>query len=59
MSQSAIAKDVTIDDLLNDVKSTGDVLQNGMGYNAQRYSPLKEINTETVSRLVPAASRLA
>ena len=54
MSQSAIAKDVTIDDLLNDVKSTGDVLQNGMGYNAQRYSPLKEINTETVSRLVPA-----
>jgi alcohol dehydrogenase (cytochrome c) len=54
MTQSATAKDVSVDDLLNDAKSTGDVLQNGMGYNAQRYSPLKQIDTESVARLVPA-----
>ncbi len=54
MSQSAVAKDVTIDDLLGDASSTGDVLQNGMGYNAQRYSPLNQINSENVGKLVPA-----
>ncbi len=54
MSQSAVAKDVTMDDLLNDATTTGDVLQNGMGFNAQRFSPLKAINTETVKQLVPA-----
>ena len=54
MAQSASAKDVTMDDLLNDEKSTGDVLQNGMGYNAQRYSSLKQIDTGSVARLVPA-----
>lgn len=53
-TQSAAAKDVTVDDLLNDATSTDNVLQNGLGYNAQRFSPLKEINTETVARLVPA-----
>ena len=54
MSQTATAKDITTDDLMNDQASTGDVLQNGLGYNAQRYSPLKQVDTESVARLVPA-----
>jgi alcohol dehydrogenase (cytochrome c) len=39
--------------LKNDAKSTGDVLTYGMGYNNQRYSPLKQINTGNVAKLVP------
>ncbi|HSW24886.1 MAG TPA: PQQ-dependent dehydrogenase, methanol/ethanol family, partial [Burkholderiaceae bacterium] len=39
--------------LKNDAKSTGDVLTYGMGYNNQRYSPLTQINTKNVSKLVP------
>lgn len=41
-------------DLKNDYKTPGDVLMYGMGYNAQRFSPLKQINRDTVKRLVPA-----
>lgn len=44
----------TADDLKNDYKTTNDVLMYGMGYNAQRFSPLKQINRDTVKRLVPA-----
>ena len=51
LSVSALAQ--TADDLKNDAKTTGDVLVYGMGYGAQRYSPLKQINKENVSRLVP------
>jgi alcohol dehydrogenase (cytochrome c) len=43
----------TADDLKNDAKSTGDVLVYGMGYSAQRFSPLTQINKENVSKLVP------
>jgi alcohol dehydrogenase (cytochrome c) len=39
--------------LKNDAKSTGDVLTYGMGYNNQRYSALKQINTGNVKKLVP------
>jgi alcohol dehydrogenase (cytochrome c) len=39
--------------LRNDAKSTGDVLTYGMGYNNQRYSTLKQINTGNVKKLVP------
>jgi len=39
--------------LRNDAKSTGDVLTYGMGYNNQRYSPLKQINAGNVKKLVP------
>src|SRR5262245_58786069 len=49
-----LAHDVSIDDLANDSASTSDVLMNGLGWNAQRFSPLNSINTETVSSLVPA-----
>jgi alcohol dehydrogenase (cytochrome c) len=39
--------------LLADQDTPGDVLTYGMGYKQQRFSPLKQINTATVSRLVP------
>ncbi|PPQ37189.1 PQQ-dependent dehydrogenase, methanol/ethanol family [Rhodopila globiformis] len=34
-------------------KDTADVLNYGMGYNLQRYSPLTQINRDTVKHLVP------
>jgi alcohol dehydrogenase (cytochrome c) len=40
----------------NDATSTNDVLTNGMGPQAQRFSPLTQVNTETVKNLVPAWS---
>ena len=43
----------TTSDLVNDHKTTGDVLVYGMGYNAQRYSPLTSINKSNAKRLVP------
>ena len=43
----------TAADLINDSKTTGDVLVYGMGYNAQRYSPMTKINKSNVKRLVP------
>jgi alcohol dehydrogenase (cytochrome c) len=46
----------TAEDLKNDAATPGDVLTYGMGYNAQRYSPLTQINRENVKRLVPAWS---
>lgn len=52
--QAALAEGVTMDDLAKDAQSTNNVLMNGLGWHAQRYSPLKAINTETVTQLVPA-----
>ena len=45
----------TLDDLKKDGNggSTDNILTYGMGYHQQRYSPLKEINKQTVKRLVP------
>lgn len=43
----------SLDDLKADHKTTGDVLTYGMGYNNQRYSPLKAINKGNVGKLVP------
>ncbi len=43
----------TADDLRNDATTTGSVLNIGMGQGQQRYSPLDQINTSTVKRLVP------
>src|SRR4029453_4483437 len=45
----------TLDDLKKDGNggSTDNVLPYGMGYHQQRYSPLKQINKQTVKRLVP------
>ena len=40
----------------NDAKSTGDVLSWGIGTQGQRYSPLKQINPSSISKLVPVWS---
>jgi alcohol dehydrogenase (cytochrome c) len=41
-------------DLMGDAASTGDVLMYGMGPQAQRFSPLTDINASNVAKLVPA-----
>lgn len=51
MGSSAFAQ--TADELINDTATPGDVLTYGMGYGQQRFSPLDQINTETVSALAP------
>jgi len=44
----------TADDLMKGAqKDTSDVLNYGMGYNLQRFSPLTQINKDTVKHLVP------
>jgi len=43
----------TQQELNNDGKNTDNVLTYGMGYNQNRYSPLREINKQNVKRLVP------
>ena len=48
------AKGVSEDAILNDQKTTEDVVTYGLGPHVQRYSPLKAINTDTVKDLVPA-----
>ncbi|WP_341646588.1 methanol/ethanol family PQQ-dependent dehydrogenase [Thauera sp. SDU_THAU2] len=52
----AAVTDVTWEDILNDHKTTGDVLSYGLGLKAQRHSPLKAVNTDNVANLVPAWS---
>jgi len=46
----------TQQELNNDGKNTDNVLTYGMGYNQNRYSPLREINKQNVKRLVPVWS---
>ena len=41
-------------DLRNSAKNPQAILTYGMGYSQQRFSPLKQINRQTVKRLVPA-----
>src|SRR5271170_5635228 len=43
----------TNDELIKGATDTGNVLNYGMGYNLQRYSPLTQINKDTVKKLVP------
>ena len=43
----------TLDDLRNDGHNTDNILTYGMGYHQNRYSPLKQINTTNIKRLVP------
>ncbi|HWI13473.1 MAG TPA: PQQ-dependent dehydrogenase, methanol/ethanol family, partial [Burkholderiales bacterium] len=54
----AAAHAQTTEELLRDGHggSTDNVLTYGMGYYQQRYSPLKQINKQTVKRLVPVWS---
>lgn len=44
---------VTDTDILNDLATTHDVVSNGQGPRAQRYSPLNRVNGDTVSELRP------
>ena len=46
----------TLEDLKKDHRTGGDVLTYGMGYNNQRYSALKRIDTRNVHDLVPVWS---
>jgi alcohol dehydrogenase (cytochrome c) len=43
----------TTEELINDGKNTDNVTTQSMGYDRKSYSPLKQINTSTVKRLVP------
>ena len=43
----------TTDELVNGGKNTENVATQSMGYDRKNYSPLKEINTSNVKRLVP------
>ena len=52
----AQAGDVTNAMLDNAAKDTSSVLSSGMGAQGQRYSPLTQINSKTVSKLTPAWS---
>ncbi len=47
---------VTDADILNDAKTTNDVVSFGLGTQGQRFSPATQINTKTVKNLVPAWS---
>jgi len=52
----ALAQAQTAQDLLTDGKNTDNITTYGMGYDMKRYSPLKQINTSNVKRLVPVWS---
>ncbi|WP_304617387.1 PQQ-dependent methanol/ethanol family dehydrogenase [Paracoccus sp. (in: a-proteobacteria)] len=56
MAAPAAFAQVTEEDLLNDQTITTQVVTNGMGRDWQRYSPLDQINRETVQNLFPAWS---
>ena len=51
----AIAE-VTEQDILNDAKTTDDVVTYGLGPQAQRFSPIKTLNRDNIKGLVPAWS---
>jgi len=55
-TSTAALAGVSDQDILNDAKTTHQIVTNGLGTQGQRYSPLKQINTSTVSKLVPAWS---
>ncbi len=52
---AGMARAATPDDraIANDHLTTGDVVTYGMGLNANRFSPLRQLNTDTVGRLAP------
>ena len=47
---------VSDEDIINDQQTTEQIVSYGMGPQAQRYSPLDKVNTQTVKDLVPAWS---
>lgn len=55
-SAVAAGAKVSWEDIVNDDKTTGDVLTYGLGMKAQRHSPLTKLTTANVANLVPAWS---
>lgn len=55
-STQAAGTPVTDQMIENDAKTTSDVLSWGLGTQGQRYSPLKQINAQTIGRLTPVWS---
>jgi alcohol dehydrogenase (cytochrome c) len=53
LAAAAAVSAQTVQDLQRDAATPGDVLTYGMGFGQQRHSPLKQINAQTVKRLVP------
>ncbi|WP_298829271.1 PQQ-dependent methanol/ethanol family dehydrogenase [uncultured Piscinibacter sp.] len=53
MSAQSAVTDKMIED---DAKTPGDIVSWGIGQQGQRYSPLKQINPQTIGKLVPAWS---
>lgn len=51
---AANAGEVTWEDIANDHATTTDVLMYGFGNNAQRWSPLDQVNADTVKHMRPA-----
>jgi len=56
LAGSAQALDVTIDDIVNDQATNGDIVSNGMGPRGQRFSPLDTLNKENIKNLYPVWS---
>lgn len=54
VATTTLAADVSIDDVVNDAKTTNDVVTAGLGGQGQRFSPLEKINAGNVANLVPA-----
>jgi alcohol dehydrogenase (cytochrome c) len=50
---AALAWTQTTQELVNDGKNTENVTTQSMGYDRKSYSPLKQINTSNIKRLVP------
>ena len=53
MSAQSAVTDKMIED---DARTPGDVVSWGIGQQGQRYSPLKQVNTQTIGKLVPVWS---
>ncbi len=53
---SAQAAGVTDEDILNDARATTAIVSYGMGPHQHRFSPLDQINTSNIGKLVPAWS---
>ena len=49
----------TTDELVNDGKNTDNVTTQSMGYDRKSYSPLRQINTSNIKRLVPIWTRIS
>lgn len=50
---NALAKEVTYEEILNDATTTHQIVTHGLGTKGQRYSPLDQVNVDTVGKLVP------